>query len=399
MNRNKDIAIGISTFLRDESLFKLVTSILKYLPEFKIYIADGGRKSKQKDAIYKDLRKQKHHIEYITFDSGISKTRKILKKRCKEKYLVYMEDDFEVTSETNLYKLQEILEENPEIGIVGGNLEKYPVTGAYSFFLDRLEDKIIYLPLDYLLNKKLVQWESTSKGTRFLRADIVSDFTMWRKEVPNIFDENVKTIEHTDVYLLVKTKTKYKVAFCPESEIRHAHNTNESQEYNQYRARKEELEYLKNYWNVNEFYQIKSSQLRKLEQITVEKSRIEADVPTIVVKNIENFKTDHETCLDIIRELQRNNIDFFLTKVSCLNTVFKHKLKLPLQLEVKSNKAKQTLEESIGKKYLDIEVDSKYKQVKFFDVDNLKIPVPCPVITYLEEIFKKNWIRLQSENN
>jgi syntaxin 16 len=44
---------------------------------------------------------------------------------------------------------------------------------------------------------------------------------MWRKEVPNIFDDNVKTIEHSHVYLLVKNKTNFKVAFCPETEINH----------------------------------------------------------------------------------------------------------------------------------------------------------------------------------
>jgi len=397
VKKNKDIAIGISTFLRDDSLFKLIDSILKYLPEFKMYIADGGRESEKKNLIYNNLKKQGHCPEYIAFDSGISKTRKILKERCKEQFLVYMEDDFEATPKTNLYKLKEILDENSDLGVVGGNLERYPVTGAYSYFLERLEDKIIYFPLDYLLNKKLVYWNTTSKGSKFLRADIVSDFTMWRKEVPNIFDENVKTIEHTDVYLLVKTKTKYKVAFCPETEIRHAHNTNESQEYNQFRGRREELEYLKKYWKVSDFYQLKSHQLRAIENQSICESKLETceKIENIAPVEVNSLKSDHENCIKIITELQKNKITFFLIKNSCLDAIFKRNLKLPLQIEVRNIDIKQTLEKSIDKKNLEIEIDSASKLLKTCDINNIKVNVPCPVVAYLEKTFNKSWKELQ----
>ena len=54
-SRNKDIGLGISTFLRDKSLFRLVDSILLHLQEFKIYIVDQGERSEQKDKLYAKL--------------------------------------------------------------------------------------------------------------------------------------------------------------------------------------------------------------------------------------------------------------------------------------------------------------------------------------------------------
>jgi len=154
-SRNKDIGLGISTFLRDDSLFRLVNSILAHLPEFKMYIVDQGNHSEEKDKLYAKLTKLGHTIKYISYDSGISKTRRILKEICKEEFLVYMEDDFQATSKTNLYKLKEILDENKDLGIVGGNLEGYATTGAYSYFLNRADNKICYFPLDYLIEKNL----------------------------------------------------------------------------------------------------------------------------------------------------------------------------------------------------------------------------------------------------
>jgi glycosyltransferase involved in cell wall biosynthesis len=208
---NKEIALGLSTFLRDDSLFRLINSNLEHLCEFRMYIVDQGCHSHKKDLFYRKLQKMGHVIKYIDYDSGISKTRGVLKDICKEPYLVFMEDDFQSFYKTNLYKLKEILNENPDIGVVGGSLEGNSSTGAYSFYLDRIENKICYFPLDYLLDKNLIQWEHTSNNTPFIRANIVSDFTMWRKEVPNIFDENVKTIEHSingNEPIIIKKKRK-----------------------------------------------------------------------------------------------------------------------------------------------------------------------------------------------
>ena len=291
---NPDIGIGITTFLRDTALFRLITSIVKYLPEFKIYIVDQGTRNSLKDDLYKNLQKQGHIIKYIPYDSGISKARKILKEICKESYLVYMEDDFEVLPNTDLYKMKEILDENPEIGVIGGNLQGYATTGAYSFFLNRADNKICYFPLDYLIEKKLCNWECSKQGIKFLRADIVSDFTMWKKEVPNIFDENVKVIEHSHVYLLVKYKTNFKVAFCPETEIKHTHSY-EDISYTQLRYRTADIKYLEQYWNVIDFYKFEKSQLLNIEKLNIPIEHIPIQPIVLPKKEIEQSLSKIET--------------------------------------------------------------------------------------------------------
>jgi len=408
ITRNTDIAIGITTFLRDSSLIKLINSILTYLPEFKIYVADQGSPSKQKDEIYNFLRQNGHHIEWLPYDSGISKTRRVLKDICKEPYLVYMEDDFQVTEKTNLYAMQQILEENPEIGVVGGNLQGYTKTGAYSYFFNRADNKICYFPLDYLINKKLFDWEYTSNNIKFLRADIVSDFTMWKKEVPNIFDDNVKTIEHTHVYLLIKYKTNYKVAFCPDSEIKHVHGQ-ENKEYDQLRSRKTDLIYLKKYWNIDDFYQFNQDKLIEIEKmnpsisdIKITPSNVSKDTGEVQsLKNINLITNDDKRIKKFINWLNINNVSFCVVKNTCLKCITKKIISDDsdsFEIDIKDSKNLTIVNEYIKNNNLNVKlyVDT-IKKTKVFNLGPLSINVPCPVIQYLEKTFKQTWKELQNE--
>lgn len=412
-SRNKDIGLGISTFLRDDSLFRLVDSILTHLQEFKMYIVDQGEHSEVKDKLYTKLSKLGHVIKYIPYDSGISKTRRILKEICKEEFLVYMEDDFQATTKTNLYNLKEILDENPELGIVGGNLEGYATTGAYSYFLNRADNQICYFPMDYLIEKNLVAWEYTNKGIKFLRADIVSDFTMWRREVPNIFDDNVKVIEHSHVYLLVKNKTKYKVCFCPGSEIKHVHD-NKNPTYNALRTRKKDLDYLKSYWNVFDFYTFNKSSLCQLEKASKNIAPVAylplestTDIPEIKIQKLETIESDKVNKLNIeqkqcivkiINYLNDNSISFWLLNYSCLEAVTKKDIvsdKLYIGVATANNKELILNAFPCEGGLLDIKIEGKRKTkpAKLYD---LNINVPVPVVAYLEKTFKQTWDELKN---
>jgi len=413
-SRNKDIGLGISTFLRDDSLFRLVDSVLMHLQEFKMYIVDQGDRSEEKDKLYAKLTKLGHVIKYIPYDSGISKTRRILKEICKEEFLVYMEDDFQASYKTNLYKLKEILDENPDLGVVGGNLEGYATTGAYSYFLNRADNQICYFPLDYLIEKNLSKWEFTSKGTKFLRADIVSDFTMWRREVPNIFDDNVKTIEHTHVYLLVKTKTKYKVGFCPETEIRHVHD-NKNPTYNALRTRKKELDYLKSYWNVFDFYTFNKSSLYQLEKTAnnitpvnyLPLDHITQKNPEIKIQKLETVEYNKvnkinleqkEIIIKIINYLNKNSINFWLLNYSCLEAVTKKNIvSNKLYIGVSTPNEKELIIKTFEYcgELFDIKVEGKRK-IKPAKLYDLNINVPIPVVAYLEKTFKQTWEELKN---
>lgn len=402
---NKDIGIGISTFLRDDSLFRLINSNLKFLQEFKMYIIDQGNKNWKKELFYDKLRSMGHVIKYIPYDSGISKSRWVLKNICQEPYLVFMEDDFEANYSTNLYKLQEILEENNDIGVVGGNLKGNPKIGSYSFFLDYADDKICYFPLDYLVEKNLTQWKQTSKGTRFIEASIVSDFTMWKKEVPNIFDENVKTIEHTHVYLLIKYKTNYKVAFCPESEIKHCHDVN-SKDYNNFRNRKADFDYLKKYWNIVDFYKFDKHKLIKLEKIDTTSTQKITPIEPVKVTDVQpkkeepiipitNLSTNYSP-EQIFKILNLNGIDYILIKQSCLQLINKKEIDC-IQIAVTSEKEIDKINKLFPNNHFQIEIKSNIRKIKNSSYKNISLKVPFPVVQYLEKTFKKRWEELKNE--
>ena len=59
----KNIGIAITTFLRDESLFRCIKSILYYYPHLKMYILDQGKISKYKKAYYKYLKRYRSLYE------------------------------------------------------------------------------------------------------------------------------------------------------------------------------------------------------------------------------------------------------------------------------------------------------------------------------------------------
>jgi glycosyltransferase involved in cell wall biosynthesis len=399
------IGIGISTFLRDDALFRLVNSNLKHLSEFKMYIVDQGVKNWKKELFYEKLINMGHIVKYIPYDSGISKSRRILKEICNEPYLVYMEDDFESGYKTNLYKMKKILDENPHIGVVGGNLQGYTKTGAYSFFLDYADNKICYFPLDYLVEKNLIQWKKTSSNITFIEANIVSDFTMWRKEVPNIFDDNVKTLEHTHVYLLLKYKTNYKVAFCPDVEIKHAHSQ-ENPDYNILRKRTKDLLYLKKYWNVIDFYQFDKSKLSSIEtnhsitqkikpikheeqkeELNIEKNKVEPLTTTNIINN--NYKPE-----EIFDILNKNCISYTLIKETCLKLVCKKEID-----SIKICVTSLDEVEKINKLFPnnDFTITIEYiKETKCCSYKNIILKVPFPVVKYLEKTFNKSWQELQN---
>jgi len=248
---NKDVGIGITTFLRNYSLYRLIESIVEYLPDFKIYIVDQDKPTKFKETLYTGLQAQGHVIKYADYDCGISKARNIVRSIVQEPYIAWMQDDFTVTGKTNLLNMLDVLKSNKKIGVVGGRLEGSPVAGSYSFYFLRWGDSILYLPVSYCLEKGIVNWQQTNKGIQYVPADIVSEFTIWRKEVPDVFDLNVKVIEHSHVYLKLKYETDWLVAYTPDSEIKHYHDRH-SNEYNQFRGRKDDIDYILNYWKAKD---------------------------------------------------------------------------------------------------------------------------------------------------
>ena len=72
--RDSTIAIGIKTFMREETLFKTIDSIEKHFPySYRLYIADdSGSISEEKEYLYQRLGVRGHVVIRLPFNSGLS---------------------------------------------------------------------------------------------------------------------------------------------------------------------------------------------------------------------------------------------------------------------------------------------------------------------------------------
>ncbi|TES92943.1 MAG: hypothetical protein E3J87_03405, partial [Candidatus Cloacimonadota bacterium] len=208
----KDIAILITTFLRDDALFACVKSIRKFYPNIAIFIADTGHESKEKDDY---CFKYKCELFKIALDAGVCMAKNEGLDRMPDsfKYIFVCEDDIIFTAMTKLEILRDILEKRKKIGIAGGSLKKVnryeTKEQGYEATL-RIENDTIYVE-----KIEEPQWKKFGNAEYFY-CNIISNVFMMRQEIWRQikWDERYKTTpEHTDFFLLLKQNTDWKVAF------------------------------------------------------------------------------------------------------------------------------------------------------------------------------------------
>ncbi|GAH61354.1 unnamed protein product, partial [marine sediment metagenome] len=175
----KDIAILITTFLRDNALFACVKSIRKLYPDVTIFVADTGHESRAKDDFCFD---HKCELLKLAFDSGVcfAKNEGVDRIPDNYKYIFICEDDIVFTEETRLEVLREILEKRPQIGIVGGSLKKVKKyetkEQGYEATL-RMENDTIYLE-----KVEKPQWRKLG-DVRFFYCDIIPNVFLMRRDI------------------------------------------------------------------------------------------------------------------------------------------------------------------------------------------------------------------------
>lgn len=408
---NPNIAAGVTTFLRDDSLFYLIKSFQQYYPEIKLYIVDQGIETDKKNELYSSLLAQGHQIKYISYNCGISKARKILKETVKESFLLYTEDDFEVNKKANIYKLLDIITQDKSLGVIGGqcrnpnknNLE------SYNYFFAKANKTLLYIPASYYLDLGLLKWKEIN-DTKYHYTDIIADYSLWRKEIsPSIFDENICQVEHSFIYLKLKYETKWKVGFCPDCIVTHYHN-NTNTKYNKERVggkkREKDLNYIYNYCNIDKMVYLDKTNILpdivnkssiiptsivikpKIEKISIIKSK-----PKIIQKY---NKIDLKTIKQILCKLYDNTIDFVIVKNSCLDAIRFKKLATntkALEIAVKNRDDLKKIERMLSEQELNqinIYIDI-FKKTKMAELYNQKIKIPFPVVTYLEKLYGQNW--------
>jgi hypothetical protein len=421
-NFNKELAIGLNAFIRDENLKRLIASCQTFYPELKIYIVEQGRISEKKRVFYDYLENEGHEIKQIPFDCGISYAREELRKFVKEPYLIYLQEDFIVVNETKFYNMLHILKSDPTLGVVCGGLiscrkgiDNVPTEPIiHGHFINQCDKALLYIPIDYLYKLGLWNWKKTKcKGLRYTYCDISWDFSLWNLNAQeNLFDEQVHVIEHSHVYLHIKREHKWKVAYTPESVIIHTHDRSDK-EYENFRRRRNDIKYLLNYWNISEMVNMGERKLlpniTKLTEIDNVLPEHAPEEPADNDNKIANPSIVHSSLTKILKEFDAIIKGFgkscYLRDQTCWESVVKHTIvSSPLYItipkltesEIKyltDNNFIYSNEKNMFSKN-DCFIIPHHKlpeKSKTVEINNYKFSVPLPVHKYLENLYGTNW--------
>jgi GT2 family glycosyltransferase len=117
-----EVAVVIKTMLRDELLARCLDSVAAHIElPYRIYLADDGPISPQKAVRYADMRAAGHIVLELPEGTGASAARNLLIDMLgPERFVLRMDDDFELSSETNLTAMKRVLEGRSELGAVAG---------------------------------------------------------------------------------------------------------------------------------------------------------------------------------------------------------------------------------------------------------------------------------------
>lgn len=273
------IAVVMTTFLRDESLFKVLPSYLQY--PIKLYLLDQGLRTKEKDLYYEELRAKGHYIEYSEFDIGLAAARNKLIEKVEEEYILLTEDDIELQS--NPYAQFHQFTNN-NLGVLGGLLIRKP---------ENTEQHYEY-ELEINSNHELLYKKSD-------KIDIVLNFALMKRKIFNSisYDNNLKLVEHTDFYLNLKQLNKFKVHYSRNLIGWHYHE--KPKQYMIYRGRGNEyLKIFKNKWGI-------SSIIKENKQLDIHKPDYSDELTIFLISAGEeiNYK-------DVLLSLKNQTITFKL---------------------------------------------------------------------------------------
>jgi hypothetical protein len=225
-----NIAILITTFLRDSLLYKTIQTIVDNYPNNSIIlIADQGYADSEKD-ITIDYYKSQIPLEYyrLPFDCGLSYARNYLINKANEMnipYILMSADSIQFAQKYDFQPIIDFLEQNDKRGIVGVDLlgSRCPWE-----FLMELTDKGIKL----FPSSNYIEF----KGIKYKKCDIVRNiFLAKTKTILNLYDNELKLCEHEDSFITYKQRG-YEVYWTDTISFKRI-STNTSKEYQSYRKR------------------------------------------------------------------------------------------------------------------------------------------------------------------
>lgn len=227
-----DLTVVVKTFERPGCLERLLLSINQHLPTVAIVVVNDGHDSqKAKDlAAAKGLLKLAGGVDYVAaeYDIGVGAGRNLGLSKVKSEYVLMMDDDFVVTSETDVGQLVKAVSTG-KADIAGGELYVIPQDVNMGILNEALgkEKRRVTVSAAFSLGidkqrKMLVSKVTKTKPTECSATDMISNFFVARAaEMRSLkWDDDLKLNEAEDFFLRAGTQG-LKVQYCPAVKAMH----------------------------------------------------------------------------------------------------------------------------------------------------------------------------------
>ena len=218
------VAVLIKTYGRETAFLNCVRSVREHLRlPFRLYVADDGYVAERKGRLYSELESEGHVVLRLTEPIGASQARNLLLNTLRdEAFVLRMDDDFELTAETDVPAMAALLDHVPELGAVAGlerqrglgkGLFSGMISAAQGYFAVRDRTLVkMFVPLSEFEYREVA-------GVRYALADFTRNFLLVRRAVFETirWDERLPFAgEHAD-FLLQLRASGWKVGFTPQS--------------------------------------------------------------------------------------------------------------------------------------------------------------------------------------
>lgn len=226
-----DVAVLIKTLGREEALTNCVRSVRNRLGEqgisHRIYLADDGPVPEAKQRLYRRLRDEGHLVVEFAERVGGSRARNELADRLEEeRWVLRMDDDFELAEETDVRAMRTILRDVPHLGVVA-DLERQigDGKGVFSGQISRAQG--FFEREGEILVSRLfppAAFEYVWAGPhRYAHCDFTRNMLLIRREVLREvrWEERLPFAGEHEDFMLQLAEAGWGIAFTPDSVHRH----------------------------------------------------------------------------------------------------------------------------------------------------------------------------------
>ena len=255
-NANR-LALVFATFQRFHAAQRLINSVRKYYPDMPIYVADQSVPNKEMLDFYEH---HKCETVFVDTDVGVCASRNAAVELVKEPYFLLCDDDFFFGPETNFNSALDLIEDQLDIGIVGGRLfDRHLFQGQTTnedrfwelfFNYDPDGGRLVTVPVHYFAPEP-----QYANGVEYYQCDAVMNFAVFRTD---IFNEKVRwdpryksNGEHEDFYLNFKVNGKHRVVYTPTLVAYHNHPIQGN--YQKLRLRNQGWQKFLDKWSLRQF--------------------------------------------------------------------------------------------------------------------------------------------------